>query len=156
MALRMPGDRSWTEPWLTLGLFAFLLYFTWEMLQAPFYAGMDTAGHWPAVLRCTQATVGDVVIAWGSYGVAARLTCDRFWLRNPRGSGLAVFLITGLAVTVALEWLNVHVWRRWAYGEDMPVVLGAGLTPLLQWVIVPLLTLWLARRDLGLVDGGTV
>ncbi len=64
--------------------------------------------------------------------------------------------MTGLAVTVAPEWLNVHVWRRWAYGEDMPVVLGVGLTPLLLWVIVPLLTLWLARRHLGLVDGGTV
>ncbi len=63
--------------------------------------------------------------------------------------GLGVFLLAGLAITVALEWLNVYVWRNWAYSREMPVVFGIGLTPILQWLLVPLLTLWLARRHLG-------
>lgn len=56
-------------------------------------------------------------------------------------------------ITGTLEWLNVYVWQRWAYSPDMPLVLGIGLTPLLQWLLVPVLTLWLTRRHLGLASG---
>lgn len=37
------------------------------------------------------------------------------------------------------EWLNIVVTKRWEYSELMPVVpiIDAGLSPLLQWVILP-------------------
>ncbi|MEO7474389.1 MAG: hypothetical protein ABIY46_03555 [Gemmatimonadales bacterium] len=75
---------------------------------------------------------------------------DRWWLRGDRGEPLAIFLLAGLLITGALEWLNVYVWRRWTYAPAMPLVLGIGLTPLLQWLLVPCLTVWLARRHLSL------
>jgi hypothetical protein len=62
----------WWQPWLALGLFALLLHFVWEMLQVPFYAQMRRARHWAAVLRCTRATAGDVVITWTGYALARR------------------------------------------------------------------------------------
>jgi hypothetical protein len=39
------------------------------------------------------------------------------------------------------EWLNVKIWRSWAYTSAMPLLpgTGTGLTPLLQWLIVPAL-----------------
>ncbi len=146
-----PASLPLWQPWLALGLFAFLLHFVWELLQTPFYAQMGGARHWAAVLRCTRATGGDVLITWGAYAVAAVWVHSRLWLASLwRRDGLVVFLLSGLAITVALEWLNVYVWRSWAYSGEMPVVLGIGLTPILQWLLVPPLTLWLARRHLGL------
>ena len=49
----------------------------------------------------------------------------------------------GAAYTVFSEWLNVEIRRSWSYAASMPVLplLGTGLTPLLQWVIVPALSL---------------
>jgi hypothetical protein len=45
----------------------------------------------------------------------------------------------GVAYTVFSEWLNVQILRRWSYTTAMPVLplIGIGLTPLLQWVVVP-------------------
>lgn len=151
--LRRPA--GWWQPWLALGLFGFLLHFVWEMLQVPFYEGMERADHWGAVLRCTQAAFGDVLIGWVAYAVAAAWARDRWWLgTSHRRRALTVLIGTGLLITGTLEWLNVYVWQRWAYSPDMPVVLGIGLTPLLQWLILPVLTVWLARRHVGLASGG--
>ncbi len=54
----------------------------------------------------------------------------------------------GAAYTVFSEWLNVVVRQTWAYSDLMPVVpvIGTGLSPLLQWVVVPMLALHFARR----------
>lgn len=137
------------QPWITLALFAFLLHFVWENVQTPLYDGMTTAPHWEAVMRCGQATVGDVLITLVAYAGVAAFLADRFWLADPKRGRVAVFLIIGVTTTVVLELLNVHVWGGWTYGRAMPTVLGIGLSPLLQWMVLPLTTLWLARRHLG-------
>lgn len=147
-----PGSAAapgW-QPWAALALFAFLLNFVWEILQAPFYRGMADGAHWAAVRTCTLATAGDVVILLVAYAVVAAATRDRWWLAAPpKAARVAGFLAAGVAVTVALEALNVYGLERWAYGPPMPVMFGIGLTPVLQWLVLPPATLWLARRHLG-------
>ncbi len=140
--------RPW-QPWAAVGGFALLLHFVWEMLQAPFFEDMATAPHWSAVLRCARASAGDVGIAWLAYAAAAWWAGRRSWLEEPGRTPFRIYLIVGLAVTVLLEWVNVYVRHTWAYADEMPLVLGIGLTPLLQWLLLPPLTLWLARRHLG-------
>jgi hypothetical protein len=150
--VRRSPASVWWQPWLALGLFAFLLHFVWEILQASFYEHMGDARYWSAILQCTQATVGDVMITWTAYALAAASVRDRWWLGViDRRRALTIFLLAGLLITAALEAVNVYVWKRWAYSPSMPLVLGLGLTPILQWTLVPLLTLWLARRHLGMV-----
>ena len=48
-------------------------------------------------------------------------------------------ILLGAAYTVFSEWLNINIRRSWSYTDAMPVLplLGTGLTPLLQWVVVP-------------------
>ena len=48
-------------------------------------------------------------------------------------------IVLGIAYTNLSEWLNVQILRRWSYTAAMPVLplVGTGLTPLLQWLIVP-------------------
>ena len=63
---------------------------------------------------------------------------------------VAVHIAAGIAATVLLEWLNVDVLERWTYAHRMPTILGTGLTPVIQWLLLPPLVLWLAVRHLGL------
>ena len=52
----------------------------------------------------------------------------------------ATWIAVGVIATIAFErWALAR--GRWAYGPEMPVVFGIGLLPLLQWLIVPALTL---------------
>lgn len=142
------GIPQW-QPWAAIGGFALLLHFPWEMLQVTLYRGMPEAGHWSAVLRCTQATAGDVVIAGMAYFIGSWSANDRLWLGPLQRRPVALYLASGLAITAGLEWLNVHIWKEWAYGPAMPVIAGIGLAPTLQWIVIPILALWLARRHLG-------
>ncbi len=45
----------------------------------------------------------------------------------------------GAAYTVFSEWINVDIRGSWSYTAAMPVLplLQTGLTPLLQWLVVP-------------------
>ena len=68
------------------------------------------------------------------------------WPIQRAGRVAAVAVAAGLAYTVFSEWLNIGVRRSWAYSDLMPVLplLGTGLSPLLQWLVVPAAALWLA------------
>jgi hypothetical protein len=58
-------------------------------------------------------------------------------------------IVLGAAYTVFSERLNVEIWRSWSYTAAMPVLplLGTGLTPLLQWLVVPGLAFAVSARQ---------
>ena len=145
---------AWWQPWAALAGFALLLHVAWESLQAPLDVGMEAGAHGPATRACALATLGDAAITLVAYGAVAALARDRAWgLVEPTGRAwrrrLGAYLVAGEAVTVALELLNVHVLERWAYGPGMGAVAGVGVAPLAQWLLVPPLVLWLARRHVA-------
>jgi hypothetical protein len=119
-----------------LGLSA-LLHLIWEIAQLPLYtiyAEGDLATIAFAVGHCTG---GDVVIATGTYLVAALVARHGQWpIERPR-LGLGASIVAGVAYTVFSEWLNVSVRGSWEYAAAMPEVLGIGLSPLFQWLVVP-------------------
>jgi hypothetical protein len=63
----------------------------------------------------------------------------------------AMTIALGLVFTAYSEWVNVYVRGSWAYSPAMPIVpgLGVGLSPLLQWCVVPALALWRLRARVG-------
>lgn len=67
---------------------------------------------------------------------------------RPDLHSILVFITVGIVITIVLEWHATVLQQRWAYGELMPTlpILGTGLAPLLQWLILPPLILWFARR----------
>jgi hypothetical protein len=58
------------------------------------------------------------------------------------------FIVVSLAYTIYSEWLNVFVRKSWAYSDILPVIplFGTGLTPVLQWIVVPVIAWRLARQ----------
>ena len=106
-----------------------------------------------AVLHCT---VGDGVLGAAALGAALLLTRARGWPAERFGRVALVATLLGVAATAAIEWLAVEVQGRWAYAPAMPRLppLGTGLTPVLQWTVLPPLCL-LAARYLAAVQRRT-
>jgi hypothetical protein len=57
-------------------------------------------------------------------------------------------VVLGMAYTALSEWLNGVLLGTWTYAPAMPLLplVEIGLSPLLQWVLVPVTALTLARR----------
>ncbi len=115
----------------------------WEFIQAPLYTIWieQWGANAFAVIHCTG---GDVVIGAGAM-VVALAAFGRDWPDTPasRSRVMAAVTAIGVAYTIFSEWLNVDVRGEWAYGAMMPTlpVLGTGLAPLLQWLVIPALAL---------------
>lgn len=151
-ASRVVGAVTAT-PEFNVATFALLLNFAWEILQAPLYVGMADMPHAQVTKACVQATVGDAVIMLLAYGAVAAVARCRRWIVVASGWQLALFIAVGVSITAAIEWLATRgQWiGNWNYLPTMPLVPGTrfGLAPLLQWVVLPLLTVWFVRRQLA-------
>jgi hypothetical protein len=138
-------------PETNVAIFAFLLNLPWELAQVPLFAGMATAQHWSAILACGAATLGDVTIALAAFWTVAAGVGARRWVLAPTRGRVAAFVAVGMVITTVMERLATGLFGRWAYAEAMPVVpvLEVGLSPLLQWIVLPPLIVWFVRRQLA-------
>ena len=142
--------RMLALPELNVVIFAFLLNFVWEFWQVPFYADMPTSPHWQATKVCSLAAVGDVAITLVAFWVVVAVARTRTWVLRPSAMQVVIFTITGIVVTVIAERVAVEKLHMWAYADRMPTLplLGTGLLPLLQWMILPPLVVWFVKRQL--------
>lgn len=113
----------------------------WEILQLPLYTLWTTGKHKEQVFAILHCTVGDAMIAGLSLLVALALFGRVTWPSTGVSRVYAASLALGIGYTIYSEWLNSSVRGSWAYSDLMPVVpmIGTGLAPLLQWIVVPTL-----------------
>jgi hypothetical protein len=137
-------------PELNIAFFSFLLHFVWEMWQAPFFADMVSNAHWSEVVVCSRAALGDAAMAVVAFWGGAIPRRSRYWFFAPRGWEMLIYLAIGLTLTVVFEWIATGPLARWSYAPEMPLlpILGTGLLPVLQWVIVPPIALRITARQL--------
>jgi hypothetical protein len=139
-------------PEFNVAAFALLLNFAWEILQAPLFVGMAEMPHAQVTKACLRATVGDAVIMLLAYGVVAVVVRSRSWILASKGWQLSLLVAIGVSITAGIEWLATRgYWMAsWNYLPTMPLAPGTdiGLVPLLQWIVLPLLTVWFVRRQL--------
>ena len=133
-----PADRP-LLPFVALAIgLAAIAHFFWEAAQLPLYTLWRTGTPHEIVFALIHCTGGDVLITTATFAAAAALARHFRW--PPFGwRMLLTVIVLGTAYTIFSEWLNVEIRRTWSYTAAMPVVpfLGTGLTPLLQWLIVP-------------------
>lgn len=125
---------------------SFLVHLVWEVVQLPLYTLWTTGTSSQQAFAILHCTAGDTMIAGLALLLVLSLINQPAW---PAAGGRAVWVgvvILGVGYTLYSEWLNVTVRQSWAYSEWMPLipVIGIGLSPILQWFIVPTLVLWLA------------
>jgi hypothetical protein len=64
------------------------------------------------------------------------------WPVSHPWTGSAIVVAGALAYTAWSEWYNVYRAGNWAYAANMPMIFGIGLSPLLQWLVLPPVMVW--------------
>lgn len=122
-----------------------ILHLVWEIAQLPLYTiwSEPIPRQAFAVLHCT---IGDLMIAGLTLLTALAMIGTASWPRSGTRAIWLLLLVLGIGYTVYSEWLNISVRRSWAYAPLMPTLplVGTGLSPLLQWIVVPTLVFRLA------------
>ena len=111
-------------------------------MQLPLYTLWRTGTPREIAFALFHCTGGDVLITTITFAAAIAIARAFRWPLFGWRMVLAA-IILGNADTILSEWLNVEIRRTWSYAAPMRVLpwLGTGLTPLLQWLIVPGLAL---------------
>lgn len=125
---------------------AVLLHGVWEIAHLPLYTLWDDPDTVRIVRYVLHCLAGDVLIAVGVYLLVAIVFRELDWLRRRPWPAGTLAVVLGLGFTAWSEWYNVYRLGTWAYRPTMPTVAGIGLTPLLQWVIVPAVMILIVRR----------
>jgi hypothetical protein len=123
----------------------------WEFAQLPLYTIWHEGSARKIAFAAVHCTGGDVLIA-GSALIASLLVFgEARWPYRRYPAVAATAILGGLAYTIFSEWLNTEVRGSWAYATWMPQLplIGTGLAPLAQWIIIPPLAFWWARRPLA-------
>ena len=148
--------RPWYRDRASLKFIAFqyvsllgALNLLWEIAQLPLYtlwekSSLPSIAY--AILHCTLGDVAIGTLALVFALIASRARAVETW----RWRQVALFLVVpAVGYTVFSEWLNTVARAGWEYSALMPVVrflgLEIGLSPLLQWMVIPPLALSLAK-----------
>lgn len=120
----------------------------WESAHIPLYTIWHDGTAGEIVFAIVHCTAGDVMIAGAALLGAVLVAGRRVWPHGCHGRVAALAVAGGVLYTVFSEWLNTTVQASWAYTPLMPTlpVLGTGLSPLLQWIVIPLAAFGLVRR----------
>ncbi|SFE52177.1 hypothetical protein SAMN04488523_10817 [Sulfitobacter brevis] len=137
----MIDKPDWLSAMRRFALFTLVGHLVWEAAHIPLYT-IWVEGTWGeitfAIVHCTG---GDVLIAMSSLLLALFVFGTGAWPRERTIPVLLAVIAFGVGYTIFSEWLNIVVREAWAYREIMPVIpiIDAGLTPVLQWVVIPTL-----------------
>ena len=126
------------------------LNLAWEIAHASLYTLWKEAETAYIAFSIAHCTLGDVAI--GAAALLSALILRRepalahwWWSRIA-----ALTVLFGAGYTIFSEWMNVTVLRSWTYSDAMPRIdfggFEIGLSPLAQWLVVPPLALYLARK----------
>lgn len=131
-----------------------IINLAWEKLQLPLYTIWTTGTFAEIAFAVVHCTVGDIMIAASTLGAA--ILVGRYWLwpRRDWKQVATLTIIFGLIYTAYSEWFNVYIHNAWTYSTSMPTIrigrIELGLSPLLQWLIVPIVALASARFSMSL------
>jgi len=111
----------------------------WEVVQLPLYTIWSTGTPHEIIFTVVHCIGGDFMISTLSLIAALLIFGDCGWPNERFISVMIAALIMGLVYTFYSEWVNTVVRQTWAYSDLMPKlpIFGTGLSPLLQWIIVP-------------------
>lgn len=143
MTVRPETDTAAGRDWLGAlrRYFAFtaIAHLVWEFAHLPLYTIWLTGTPGELVFAAVHCTGGDTLIALSTIMLSLCVFGGADWPRIRARRVLGTAVILGVAYTIFSEWLNIELREAWAYRETMPVipVIDAGLSPILQWIVIP-------------------
>lgn len=147
----IPRSSNWLSALRTYLVISGVAHLAWEAAQLPLYTIWSTASLRELAFAVLHCTGGDILIALSTLAVALVLAGDPTWPSNRFGRVCVLTVGFGISYTVFSEWLNAGVRASWTYSDWMPTLpwIGTGLSPLLQWIVIPTLALLALRYGPG-------
>ncbi len=127
---------------------AIALNLVWEIAHVRLYTIWVEADRLTVAWSLVHCTLGDAAIALTMFALAGIVLRQTDWPVSSPWSGSAIVTVGAMAFTAWSEWYNVYQIGSWSYTASMPMILGIGLSPLLQWLILPPIMV-IAYRNLG-------
>ena len=100
------------------------------------------------VADLTHCSFGDGMIILFSSWVFSILRRSRYWLLKPGRRLTVLFTGIGLLITLVLETFRVNVSRSYGVPVFAVTILGMSALAVVQWITLPPLILYLARRHM--------
>ena len=136
-----------TRLFLCMAVVSFLLHSVWEMSQMAAYRDLAGRPLLETIARCTPATLGDVVLTFWIYGIAALAAYSIGWGLRSRWNVYLSLGLLGLGHAIWIEQVALAS-GRWSYSDAMPRIprLDVGIWPLLQLTLLTPVTVWISSR----------
>ena len=116
---------------------AFVLSLVWEIGHVRLYTIWMEADGLRIAWSIFHCSLGDVLIAVATFALAALALWRVDWPGSRPWTGGAIAVIGAMGFTAWSELHNVYHTGAWGYTPDMPTIYGVGLSPLLQWLVIP-------------------
>lgn len=138
-SLHASEGRNWLVALRRYFVFAAIAHLVWEFAHLPLYTIWLTGTTGELVFAAVHCTGGDILITVSTFMLALLAFGAPDWPHARSGRVIAAAVPFGVGYTIFSEWLNIELREAWAYREMMPVipVIDAGLSPILQWVVIP-------------------
>jgi putative membrane protein len=149
MSFSRPISKASRELALTVGLalaFSSLFNFVWESVHSVSLYGGHDFGAGRYVRMVGYASGVDALLVLGIFFFIGLAWRNAFWLKTMNSLQVLVVLLAGMLVSGLIEYRAVYILKEWRYGPDMPLILGIGLSPLVQIGVTGLLTFRLTAR----------
>jgi hypothetical protein len=135
---------------LQAGIFlvAVLLNLIWEVAQVQLYA-FPRRGILIDLVGCLVPSLGDGLMTLAIYWSGWLVFRQAAWVLRPGALGYLFMLLVGFVLAVGVEWNALHRTGAWAYAPGMPLVpvVGVGLLPVLQMLLLPPATFLIVRSS---------
>ena len=98
------------------------------------------------------AALGDVVILLIGFWIIALTAKSRHWIIDPKIIQVIGYIFIGVVITVVIESIAIQILNRWQYATEVPTlpILGTGIAPILQWLIIPPISVsMMSRKGVG-------
>ncbi len=126
---------------------AVLLNLIWEVAQISAY-DFPESSLVTNVLGCFVPTLGDGLMILIIYWIGWLVFREFHWILRPGLKGYLLIMAAGLILALIVEWNALYRTGAWAYSEQMITIpiLGVGLLPGLQMMVLPPATALLLQR----------
>lgn len=142
---RVSNHRAFRHYVAAVAGVAYLLNFAWEVSQGFLYEGYKY--DFKHISFCALASVADVLMVFLLLFGFGFIYGNVYWTRHLAPYRIAALMTAGGLGAVVAETLHT---RRgsWSYAEAMPLLpwVDVGLTPVLQFTILPLAIFWACTR----------
>lgn len=119
----------------------------WEIVQLPLYTVWQSGSTQDIIVAVLHCTAGDVIIAISALVLSLMLLGNSDWPKQRHLPVSVLAVLVGLIYTIYSERVNLAS-GEWAYSDLMPIIpwLDVGLTPILQWVVIPGFCFWKLQK----------